>query len=242
MSDYWKNFWSHHADSAQSASPQTQVLRTLNRQPIEEEVFSRIVASILHGLVLDMELDCLDLCCGNGLITTEIANNVRSVVAIDFAKTLIEQIDLERYPNIQTRCSSVIETEFPHHSFDRILLYAGLQYFTLAETAQLFNSAVKWLRPGGMLYIGDIPDMTRIWSFFNSQDREDAYFEALRRQEPIVGTWFVPEWLKRLGRSSGFCQVEVIDQHNDLPFAHYRFDIRLRKQDSPQLSLRETSK
>ena len=43
MDDLWKEFWTEHAKSAVAQHPQIQVLRTLNKKPISEAQFRRIL-------------------------------------------------------------------------------------------------------------------------------------------------------------------------------------------------------
>jgi len=227
MSDYWKDYWQSHAQASYEADAQVQVLRTLDRKPIPAEVFDLILESVFAVLRLEPGHRCLDLCCGNGLITQHLADQVESIVAVDFAQPLLDQFDVAKHPNIQTVCVSVLEADFPQQSFDRILLYAGVQYFSHAETVELFGKLKQWVRPGGIVFLGDIPDQSRMWNFFNSPDRRNAYFRSLIQDGPIVGTWFDPKWLSHLSTSCGFSEFTLCEQPSNFPFAHYRFDMQL---------------
>lgn len=227
MTDYWKSFWLTHAKENQGTEPQSQVLRTLNKQPVSPEVFAAIVDSIVVMLKPAPGNDLLDLCCGNGVITRELINRFAAVTAVDLSEVFVAQISSRTAAKITAFAADARTVEFPENSFDRILLYAGLQYFSEAETVALFMRLRRWIRDGGLVVIGDIPDATHKWNFFNSPERESAYFEALRDGQPIVGNWFEPGWLEKLSHHAGFASAVTKLQPPSFPYQHYRFDLVL---------------
>lgn len=227
MTDYWKRFWLSHAKENQHNEPQIQVLRTLNKQPVDSCIFADIVESIALMLKPEPNHSLLDLCCGNGLITRELFSRFKTVSAVDLSQEFVSQLSRELKGHITTFAADARTIEFPANSFDRILLYAGIQYFSESETINLFLRLKHWIKDGGRVVIGDIPDATRKWDFFNSEEREHAYFEALRIEEPIVGYWFEPQWLEKLGNHTGFASAAARLQPDIFPFQHYRFDLVL---------------
>ena len=230
VNDYWKAFWEEHAESTASQHPQCQVLRTLNKEPIGKAGLARLLKDIEEKMAVQPDDEVLDLCCGNGWITTHLASRCKHVTGVDFVRELIDQIDLEKYPNVSTVLADAREVEFEEKSFDKVIIYAGIQYLLYKEIDDLFNSIVHWLKDGGTLFIGDIPDQERIWNFFNTNERAQAYFDSIRNEKPILGTWFSPQWLAGLGRWAGFREVNILSQPEDLPGSHYRFDMALKKE------------
>lgn len=227
MTDFWQSFWITHGKESQNAEPQVQVLRTLNKQPVTPETFAAIIASVEELLRPEIGNDLLDLCCGNGMITKHFFDKARTVTAVDLSDELVSQITPVASDNIRAYAADARLVGFPENSFDRILLYAGLQYFSEVETIDLFARLRKWLRKDGLIVIGDIPDAMRRWNFFNSLEREGLYFDALKEGKPLVGYWFESEWLIRLARFAGFSSAEVCQQPEGLPYRHYRFDLVL---------------
>jgi SAM-dependent methyltransferase len=225
----WKKFWIEHAKSTVFEHPQCQVLRTLSGQPISEVLFRRILRDIEEKLEIHCDDEVLDLCCGNGLITQHLASRCKRVVAVDFAPELVAQIDLGEHPNISVIVEDILRVDFQEHSFDKVIIYAGVQYLSHRETVCLFDSVMRWLKRYGIFYVGDIPDRERIWGFFNTDERERAHFDSIKNDKPIVGTWFDSEWLLKLGRYANFESIEILQQSADLPYSHYRFDMALRK-------------
>lgn len=229
MDDYWKAFWAEHVQATASQHIQSQVLRTLNKAPISELQFQGILKEIEGKMEICTNDEVLDLCCGNGVITKYLASKCKRVVGVDFMPELVAQIDLEKHPNICRIVEDVRKVDFKEQSFDKVIIYAGLQYLSYKETIYLFESVVRWLKNDGLFYIGDIPDRERRWNFFNTDERERAYFDSIKNEKPIVGTWFESEWLVKLGRYTSFKDVEILQQSKGLPYAHYRFGIVLKK-------------
>lgn len=227
--DYWKDFWQSHAKSTVADHLQRQVLRTLNKKPIAEEQFHEILKYVKDKIKLAKRDDVLDLCCGNGLITTFLASCCKSVIGVDFAEELISQINLKKYNNISIIVEDIRRVSFEEQSFDKVVLYAGLQYLSYKETVLLFERVMSWLRTNGLFLIADIPDRERMWGFFNSEEREKVYFDTLKNEKPIVGTWFDRDWLVKLGRYVGFKKTKTLSQPKEFPYAHYRFDLLLKK-------------
>jgi cyclopropane fatty-acyl-phospholipid synthase-like methyltransferase len=227
MTDYWKTFWLSQAKESQDTEQQAQVLRTLNKQPIAPDVFAAIVDSIVTILEPRSDNDLLDLCCGNGVITRELSGRVKTITAVDLSKEFVSQLDKGVAGNITAFVGDARTIEFSEKSFDRILCYAGIQYLSESETVDLFVRMRKWVRDGGLVVLGDIPDAARRWNFFNSPERESLYFDALRVGEPIVGYWFELGWIERLAHHAGFLSAVAHMQPLSLPYQHYRFDLVL---------------
>jgi len=227
--EYWKNFWRNHARATLHAPVQCQVLRTVDKQPLSDQIFAQILTQIEAVLELTSEDVLLDLCCGNGAITARLASRCNRVVGIDCSQDLLDQIDTTVHRNVVLRAEDVAEADLPESSFSKVLLYAGIQYFAEEQIVRLLCRVARCLRPGGLLYLGDVPDVSRIWAFFNSPARETAYFDSLRDDQSIIGTWLDADWLSKLGRYAGFDAVQLLPQPAYFPYAHYRFDMIMRK-------------
>ncbi|MBU2260233.1 class I SAM-dependent methyltransferase, partial [Patescibacteria group bacterium] len=206
-----------------------QVLRTSNKKPIDPKQWKFTLREIQRHLSIQDDDDVLDLCCGNGLLSQEIAPKCKSVTSVDVASDLVAKIDTKKHKNISTHVKDIRELSFANNSFSKIVLYAGIQYLTYRESVLLFESANKWLRSGGIMFIGDIPDLEKKWSFYNNADRERAYFDAVKNDKAIVGTWFTKQFLINLANYSNYKIAKVIEQHKDMIYSHFRFDIQIEK-------------
>ncbi|MEQ1743125.1 MAG: hypothetical protein ABL869_11600, partial [Candidatus Nitrotoga sp.] len=89
MNSYWKN----HYDSISKqfdGSLLKQVGKTVNGQEIPELQVKLIVENTTNVLRLKAKDSVVDLCCGNGLITRQLAPLVEKVVGVDFTHGLID--------------------------------------------------------------------------------------------------------------------------------------------------------
>ena len=226
--NYWTKFWNED-DIISSEHPQNQIGRTIHKVPITEEVWHYTLAFIASNLQINSEDVVLDLCAGNGLISLPFSKKCKAVTSVDISAVLIEKIKLQNCLNIETIVADVKEVDFEENSYSKIIIYFALQYFTEQETLLLFEKAFKWLRPGGKLFVGDVPDSSKLWSFFDTYERKKAYFDSLKNNEPIIGTWFNSEFLSNAASFTGFKDSSVIIQPKQLINHYYRFDIIMTK-------------
>lgn len=226
MINYWKAFWTRHAQATIDAHPQRQVLRTHHKEPISEELFDILLKDIVEKLDLRSDDVVLDLCCGNGLITQHIAPLCTSVIAVDFVQELVDQIDRKKHPNIYVFAQDIRRLRFGTSVFDKVMIYSGIQYLSLKETHSLFEAVMRWLRGDGLFFVGDIPDQDKLLRFFGAWEAGSG---SVTREPPIIGTWFSAEWLEKLGRAVGFKRILILPQPKGTLNAHYRFDMIMRK-------------
>lgn len=228
VSKYWKSFWDRHVKTVDD-NPFRQVGRTLNKEPMSEAMFRKFTAHTIDKLELDTDHSVLDLCCGNGLFSTEMAGRCQSVVGVDFSCKLIADMASRAPENVVGMVADVCEIKFRPESFHRILFAAAIQHFSQPQVIRLFNELASWLKPEGLLLVADICDARRIWNFYDSQEREAIYFRNTAAGTPVLGTWLDRVWLEKLARYAGFSHTQAYDQPDDYWYAHYRFDLVCRK-------------
>ncbi|WP_077529034.1 class I SAM-dependent methyltransferase [Vreelandella utahensis] len=222
--DYWATFWRDHGVKSSDSDAQSQVLRTHNKQPIDEKRWISTLNTVRKHLQMTGGHRMLDLCSGNGLFARHFAPDCDWLLAVDISPDLLRSLDQLDISNVETIESDMRAVDFPADTFDRILLYAALQYLEPSEAIKLLERAAGWLEPGGILYLGDVPDRNQLWNFFNTKEREAHYFRNLRDGEAIVGTWFDSEWLCRLGYFAGFSEVRIIEQPEFMIYHTFRYE------------------
>lgn len=227
--EYWLEYWKKHGRASIQKDEQTQVLRTFNKQPITPERWQLTLDYLDTQFPVGATDDVLDLCAGNGLFTSHLAPRCRSVTAVDISEDLLAVLDQKKRPNVKTLQSDIRKLSFEESSFSRILLYAGIQYLSEGETVVLFRQISNWLKPGGLLFVGDIPDLGKLWSFYNTPERQALYFDNKVSGRDVVGTWFDASWLLRLAESTGFQEANIIEQPSEQIYAHFRFDLRAQR-------------
>lgn len=226
--DYWKAYWNLR-EVNEEENPHRDVGRTINGIPIEENIWDKTLNYICDELNLDIGDTVLDLCSGNGLISKEISKKCSQVKSVDFSERLLKQIDLIKYPNIEVILADARELFFEDNSFDKVIFYFSIQHFSKAETLNIFRNFYNWLKPGGLLFVGDIPDSTRKWNFFNTDVRRKIYFKSLESGTPIIGTWFDKFFFEHLSSLIGFKDFKYLHQPKYQINSHYRFDCKFKK-------------
>ena len=225
-SNYWANFWQTNS-IINKVTAHEKVGRTINGVPIEDERWQRVLDDLGKRLSLSPDDELLDIGAGSGVISIPFSKKTKKVTAVDVSETLLSE--MHDIANITTIYADAREIEFHSGSFDKIIIYFAIQHFTEEETILLMKKVFNWLKPNGILYIGDIPDSERKFVFFNTPERQKAYFNSVVTNTPIIGTWFQKDFFSSLSQYIGFSFVEIIDQPADFINSHYRFDAKLIK-------------
>lgn len=229
QNDYWINFWNTYTKNSKEQDEHSQVLRTLNKEPISDDIWKFTLTTIEKAIEPKKDDDLLELCCGNGLISRHLSSKVKNITSIDISIELINTINTNQYPNIKVKDSDIRCLSYEDKSFDKIIIYAGIQYLTHSETIKLFEQIYAWLKPGGIFFLGDIPDKKKLWEFYNTLEREAVYFNNAKEEIDVVGTWFEKDFFKKLSNFIGFSTAEVIEQDKKLIYSNFRYDFKLTK-------------
>jgi ubiquinone/menaquinone biosynthesis C-methylase UbiE len=226
---YWVDFWNKYAKNSKEKDSHSQVLRTLNKKPIDSDLWGFTLDTIDASIEPNAKDTLLELCCGNGMISKHFSSKVDSIVSVDVSKDLIEKIDTKKYNNIDAFDADIRDLSFKNSSFDKVIIYAGIQYLTRQESIELLEKIFFWLKDGGILFIGDIPDSQKKWNFYNTPEREAVYFENAKKGIDIVGTWFDMQFFSKLTDFIGFSQSSHIVQNPELIYSSFRYDFKFIK-------------
>lgn len=227
MNNYWIDFWKEYSTDIDEKDKQSQVLRTLNKKPIAKNLWDFTLNEIDKVFEVVENDRVLDLCCGNGLLSKHFAKKGATLVAVDISKELLKNVS--QLENIETIISDIRVLNFEENSFNKIILYAGIQYLNYKEAILMLQNIYKWLKPGGIALVGDVPDINRRWIFFNSKERQKVFFDNILSSKAVVGTWFEKEWFEHLSKYVGFRESECLPQNEKLIYANFRFDYLFKK-------------
>lgn len=102
----------------------------------------------------------LDFACGTGIVSNEISEEVKQIIAIDFSSKMIEQakakIDKKNIENIQYRQLSIFDKSLEEGAYDVILAVYVLHLIT--KPTETLNRIHQLLKPNG-LFISVTPCM-----------------------------------------------------------------------------------
>lgn len=228
MNSYWKN----HYDSISKqfdGSLLKQVGKTVNGQEIPELQVKLIVENIVNVLRLSTKDSVVDLCCGNGLITRQLAPLVKDVVGVDFTSGLIDAA--KRYSgfhNIEYVNSDVLRLDPKYFlGSKKIVMYEALQHFSEEQLSSLLDELSN-LGTGSLIFFGSIPNWEKLSAYYDTERKIEFYMQCENEGRPHIGRWWLMDEIERLVSTRGF-KSTFLPQEPTLYTAYYRFGVLLEK-------------
>jgi ubiquinone/menaquinone biosynthesis C-methylase UbiE len=225
--NYWKEYWANE-HVASSPDPQVQVARTRMGNPIDQESWQKTLDHVVGLMEIEPGDRILDACGGNGLFAARFQELCHQVVVVDLNAELLEIIK-KNTPTVDTVHSDLTAyLQNAEPEFEKILFYAGIQYFSELETFQILEKFKRILIPGGVILIGDIPNFHQRDSFLSRDGRYKRYFDNLKEGKETIGTWFTFDWLSEMTSYLGFesCTLKVQPEYQI--YSDFRFDAIIR--------------
>lgn len=229
---HWGDYWTGHFDlkaSENSKEPRRAVGRTKNGIALEDGTWNETLAYIVQSLQLSEDETVLELCCGNGEVIGKLASWCASAYGIDISQQMIVELKKLYGKTVTCEVCDVLSYNREKESLDVIIIYFSIQHFTEAEAVQLIQSSYNWLRKGGRLFIGDIPDADKLWGYLQTPAHKRDYFRRLLSSEPMVGTWFHRGMFLALEAVLDDSDVAVINQPEWQINSSERFDVLIKK-------------
>ena len=229
----WKDFWGKFPDQFAKDEFIKQVGKTVQGQPISSEQLDQLILEVVQKLDLKADDVVLDLCCGNGLITSAIAKKCQSIFGVDFSKPMIE-IAREYHNSINTKYlnMSVLDITLENlqstKSFTKIYMYEGLQYFQEDQLSHLMQALLALSSERVIILFAGVPDMDKIREFYDTPERQLEYETRKRQGTEAVGTWWEKSFIRQVCGDYGL-QCDFLSQHQLSHTAHYRFDVRIKR-------------
>ncbi len=132
--------WEHHVTSA----PGFAKVR---------EVLVRVAQPVAGDAVVDLGA-------GTGFVTLEVAPEVESVLAVDFAAPMLEALEKQAaalgVSNVSTHRGDLAVFDLPEASVDLVVSSYALHHLTDPAKQDLVARSYAWLRPGGRIVIADM--------------------------------------------------------------------------------------
>jgi cyclopropane fatty-acyl-phospholipid synthase-like methyltransferase len=226
MARDWRTFW-NDAPLVRDSDPLVQVGKTVGGASVSIDFVSLIANSIRTALKLELGDAVLELCCGNGLITFEIAKICAKITGIDFSEPLIATAR-QRYArrNICYIVEDVtaLSKQGAEGDFDKIFMHEALQHFAPDQVDNLLARLARSASRNAPIFFGSIPDAERLRNFYNTPKRYHQYLENVRQGVEPIGTWWWQDNLIGLVEKRGY-RATVLKQDSRLHTAHYRFDL-----------------
>ncbi|NET65460.1 MAG: amino acid adenylation domain-containing protein [Moorea sp. SIO1G6] len=142
--------------------------------PVEQ---MRIWAGDIVSQVLAQKPESVwEIGCGTGMLLFQIAPQTQKYLGTDISKVSLEYIkqQIEQEPDKYSHVSLAQKraedmADIPDNSFDVVLLSSIVQYFPSVEyLLQVIENSIRVVKPGGMIFLGDIRSRPLMKAFHSS--------------------------------------------------------------------------
>ena len=120
----------------------------------------KVVERVISEADPEPEAFAVDLGCGSGQVTLALARRCRAVLGVDVSEKMISLLlDNARQAgisNVEGRAVPIERLGLPANSVDLVVSNYALHHLRDTDKQVAVDEAVKWLRPGGRLVIGDM--------------------------------------------------------------------------------------
>lgn len=232
MTAHWKNFFENYRrkEAVTDADLFYQVGKTVDGKQIPDNLFKLGVDRIKAALDLSPNDHLFEYCCGNGLVTCELAPCVKKVTAIDFVERhIINARTLKARNNITYLVGdakapldrSLPDAEVP----DKFLMNVALAYFLPAELQQILANIKSRVGDNPFRFLmTDIPNFQSKWNFYNTPERVTRHQENEKQAGNTndgMGRWWQAGEIRGIVSRFNW-KVEIVDQPPEL--SDYRMD------------------
>jgi SAM-dependent methyltransferase len=231
----WEAYWVRRPTSFGEGEYLKQVEMTLNGEPYSDAEFQRVTSRIADRMQLGENDVLLDICCGNGVVTAELAKHCREVVGIDFSEPLLEIANRAHRPaNVTYLRANALDVGSlgleSKKKFTKVLINGALHCFLPRQFRPLLENILKLSTDNFVIFLCRVPDGSRKNVFFNTFKKKvrHIYYKILRRD--ALGTWWDETFIRKHCADLGLrCEFYLFGDSIDLPSQHYRFDIKISR-------------
>ncbi|NJE26818.1 class I SAM-dependent methyltransferase [Thermococcus sp. MV5] len=132
----------------------------------------------------------LDLACGTGIPTLELARRGYEVIGMDLHEEMLEVAKRKAKREgltIEFIQGDALEVDF-NQEFDAVtMFFSSIMYFDERDIKKLFNSVAKALKPGGV-FVADFP----CW-FYGGSDGPIVWDENADEEKLVITDWRIVE-------------------------------------------------
>lgn len=157
------------------------------------------IGEALHANVkFDPTMTVMDFGAGTGLITSQIADQVDKVMAVDVSQAMLEKLMLKDHlqGKVEAVCQNILEHPLPTR-FD--LIVSAMAMHHVENTDQLIACFAKHLKPGGKIALADL-------------DQEDGTFHPADIQG-VYHQGFNRDALQTILSEKGFNDIRFVTAH-----------------------------
>ena len=208
----------------------SQIRRTVNGSPVDEFQINLILKAIQENLKI-YPSDCLlDIGCGNGALSSLIATRPTQLVGIDNSKYLVSVAKefFEDEPRLFFQHTEIEQFMYLQEAdkalkFTKAICYGAFSYLSSKNINDMFKYISMKFANISKLYIGNIPDRTRMNNFFVNSKPSDLNLDS---HETSIGKWWNQLDLAVLADQHDW-DIHFYQMPNQFYGSNYRFDALL---------------
>lgn len=222
------NFYKEHPKTCDPDDFWGQIKRTVNGVPVSQDQIEMIVDAVVAGLELNPDDTLLDLCCGNGALSTLLFKHCNGGLGVDFSEYLISVAnknfaappsEIYLLQDAVGFCESPVDPD----TFSKMVCYGSFSYLD-KDSAKNVLCLLKSNFPNlKRVFIGNCPDKALMTEFFGDREVEVGVEDD---PESPIGVWRTKEEFVSLAKSCGW-QATTHKMAGEYYAAHYRYDVVL---------------
>lgn len=226
-----KEKFSFYKEYPKSCSPDDfwgQVKRTVNGEPVSQDQIDMIVDAVVKGLDLNQDDTLLDLCCGNGALSTLFFDYCSGGLGVDFSEYLISiaNSNFSDPPGRTYVCRDVVEFcenyETPN-IFTKLVCYGSFSYLDKDRGEKLLYLLKIKFPELNRIFIGNCPDKSLLTKFYGDQQNPKGIEND---PDTPIGIWRTQKEFISLANNYGW-QATISKMPGKYYAAHYRYDVIL---------------
>lgn len=129
-----------------------------DEEPRRVQLAGEIVAAIKSAISISSEWDGLDVGCGTGLVTLQLAPLLQSITGVDSSCGMLDRLSAKRnnsgISNVRTALRDLTVGEIPSGTFD--LITSAMMLHHIKEIQPLLRVLKQLLRPDGWIALADL--------------------------------------------------------------------------------------
>ena len=202
-----------------------QVKRTVSNKPVPESHIKMIVEAVSQNLKISESDTLLDLCCGNGALSTFFFEQCNGGVGVDFSEYLIsiaknEFKTRESEEYILQDVIQFLKTFQDSNRFTKALCYGAFMFLPRENAKELLMILRERFKKINKFVIGNIPDKGKLNNF-----KLDKEINDIPLNDPFspIGIWYSEDEFVEISHNAGW-RCQFFRMPPTFYASHYRYD------------------